>query len=141
MSRTVLLIDDEPDILLYLTKALEEHGFTAISATNIKSALEILTDRAPDLVCLDIMMPRGTGISLYKQMKSDPALSKVPVLIVSGALPAHEFDVRRFLPDEAIPPPEGYFEKPISIPTFVKAILDLVGGADKENRAEEKSHA
>jgi CheY-like chemotaxis protein len=140
MRHTVLLIDDEPDILLYLTKALEEHGVKALSATDTAAALEILMKSRPDLVCLDIMMPRGTGISLYERMRKDPDLARTPVLFMSGAVPAHEFDLRSFLPDAAIPPPEGYFEKPVSIPAFVKAILGLLGNGEKKDRAGEKSH-
>jgi CheY-like chemotaxis protein len=126
MTHTVLIVDDEPDVSLYMTKVLEQRGFTVLTAPNVKAALEKLADRIPDLVCLDIMMPKESGISLYRHMREEKCLRKIPVLIVSGVAQAGEFDFRSYLPDTAIPPPDGYLEKPIRVEEFLGVVDHLI---------------
>lgn len=126
-GRKILIIDDEPDIVIYLKLLLENHGYDVVSAPDGEKGLELARDEAPDLVCLDIMMPRMTGVALYRVMKADPKLKKIPCIIVSAYESAYSFKgqaFRRLVQDRSIPEPLRFFEKPVDVPVF----LDFIDG-------------
>jgi len=125
MSAKILIIDDEPDIVTYLVAVLKSNGYTPSSTTNPNLGLEMAAEIKPDLICLDIMMPEKSGISIYTRLKKDRLLGRIPVLIISGVSRAGEFDFRSFVSDKSIPPPEGYLEKPIIIDQYLRLIREL----------------
>jgi response regulator RpfG family c-di-GMP phosphodiesterase len=106
MSATVLIVDDEPDVARYLTMALRANGYTAVTADSVEHGLEEVHKARPDLICLDIMMPRQSGITMYTQLKNDKTLRSIPVIFISGVGHEDPWDFRSFVPDESIPPPE-----------------------------------
>ena len=77
--KRILVIDDEPPILTYLTTVLEDHGFEIRSATDAESGMTAALAFPPDLICLDIMMPKRSGLALYQELKRHPATRPVPV--------------------------------------------------------------
>ena len=127
--KKVILVDDEEDIALYLQTALEDGGYVALTASNVPDGLELIRKERPDLVCLDILMQRESGFSLYQKIKTDPEIASIPVLITSGLSLSKELkDVDYLtLPDGTrLPEPDGVAEKPITAPQFlakVRAIL------------------
>jgi len=125
MSKHILIIDDEPDIAVYLSAILRANGYTPVTADNAQSGLAAAQENRPDLICLDIMMPRESGISLYKRLKNETNLKNVPVMIISGVETEGKFDFRSYVPDDSIPPPEFFMEKPIDVDTYIKAIKKL----------------
>jgi len=130
-SKKILIIDDEPDIVTYLRLLLENHDYDVSSASDGQEGLELAKAEDPDLVCLDIMMPRMTGVALYKEMKTNPKLKKIPCIIVSAYESAYSFKgqaFRRLVQDKSIPEPLRFFEKPIDVPVF----LDFVDGLLKK---------
>lgn len=135
MKKKVLIIDDEQDIVTYLMMVLEENGHVAYSADNVKRGLRMLEEVKPDLVCLDIMMPKESGISMYMRMKADKRYADIPVLIISGVEQEREFDFRIHVPDRAIPPPQQYLEKPIDVERFLRLVRRLVGVASAGRKA------
>ena len=126
MSKKVLIVDDEPDITTYLSMVLKANGYLSAVALDAGAGLETARDVRPDLICLDIMMPRESGISMYTQLKEDPALKNIPVMIISGVAPEGKFDFRSYVPDKSIPPPEHFMEKPINIDEYLKVIERLI---------------
>jgi len=132
--KKVLIIDDEPDIVVYLTLLLENNGYEVISASDGEKGLELAKSEDPDLVCLDIMMPRKSGVALYQQIKTDPQLKKLPCIIISAYESAYTFKgeaFRRLVQDKTIPEPLRFFEKPLDIPVFLGFIDDLFNRADE----------
>jgi CheY-like chemotaxis protein len=104
----------------------------ALAASNVQEGLRLIRREMPDLVCLDILMPRESGMSLYQKMKSDPALEEIPVLITSGLSLNKELkdiDYRRLPDGTELPEPEGIAEKPITAPQFVNKVRAIIGGA------------
>ena len=87
MSNThhILIVDDSDEITTYFSEILEEHGYQYSVAQNGKMAIESMRQNRPDLVLLDVMMPRKSGIAVFKQMKKDPELESVPIVIITGA--------------------------------------------------------
>src|SRR4030042_3673107 len=83
-KKKAVVIDDEPDILVYLSTALENNGFEVFSISNSNEGIRIIREYVPDLLCLDILMPGKTGLSIYNEIKKDKQLADIPVIIISG---------------------------------------------------------
>ena len=80
----VLVVDDDPEIVTFLSTLLELEGIESSVATSAAAALEQVQQTRPDLVLLDIAMPDRDGIDLCKELKSDPRTAEVPVFVVSA---------------------------------------------------------
>ena len=78
------VVDDDPEIVTFLSTLLELEGIESCVATSAAAALEQLQQGPPDLVLLDIAMPDRDGIDLCKELKSDPRTAEVPVFVVSA---------------------------------------------------------
>jgi CheY-like chemotaxis protein len=123
-SPLVVIVDDEVDITTFLRLALEEHGYRVLTFEDAESAQASLQECEPDLVCLDLLMPRSTGLSLYAHIAGHPRLSRCPVVIISGL--AVRNDLPRMLQRAGnLPLPAGFIDKPIDIDELVRT-LDLV---------------
>lgn len=86
MPNKILIIDDEPDAISFVTSILENNGFEDhISASNGVEGLELARKEKPDLILLDLMMPEKSGIIMFQELKKDPELGSIPVIIVTGA--------------------------------------------------------
>ena len=141
MGKTVLIVDDEPDVRTYLTAVLKHHGYTVVTADAAQSGLEIVQRVNPDVICLDIVMPKESGISLYRQLRGDSRFQSIPVVIVSGVAPAQEFDFRDFAPDPSVPAPEEYFEKPVDVDRFLAVIERLTTDSPSQRHRRSGSNA
>ncbi len=116
MAKKILIIEDEPDILTYLTAVLEDHGFKAVSMVDQMAVDDAVKSIQPDLIMLDVMMPKRSGVSIYKELKSSPELKNIPVAIISGFSPEGDdmaSGFSRMLPDEPIEAPNGFVDKPV----------------------------
>ena len=125
MTKKVMIIDDELDIRMYLEAALEDNGYQTCGVGESQSILDAVIDQEPDLIVLDIMMPRRSGVSVYKEFRTSEAFRNIPVVIISGMLVAEnsiEEEFKKLIGDETIPMPNGFIEKPIKLP----ALLGLV---------------
>ncbi len=129
--KKVLIVDDEQSILIYLTTVLEDTGYATCSAIDGKEGLTVARQEKPDLVCLDVMMPKRGGVSLYEEIKRDPELRPIPVMFISAYNRIRDLRnpaaFRKMIPDTAIPQPELCMEKPIKVPEFLKAVAMLTG--------------
>src|SRR6202140_5268391 len=86
----ILVVDDVPDNVDILQMRLESQGYEVIAAGDGEAALAIVRDKLPDLVLLDIMMPKLDGIATVKQLKSDAALPFIPVILVTARADAKD---------------------------------------------------
>jgi CheY-like chemotaxis protein len=130
-SRTVLIVDDEPDIVSYLEMILRDNGFTTLTATNGNEGLEMVRKEKPDLVTLDISMPEASGTRFYKEVKTDEELKDIPVFIVTAVtgLGGDEKAYEKFISSRRlVPAPEGFFHKPIDRDEFIDAVREKIGG-------------
>jgi CheY-like chemotaxis protein len=141
MGKTVLIVDDEPDVRTYLTTVLKHHGYTVVTADAAQSGLAVVEESKPDIICLDIVMPKESGISLYRQLRADSRFRSIPVIIVSGVAPAQEFDFREFVPDRSVPVPDEYFEKPVEVNRLLEVIERLTAGSHAKSPSESASNA
>ncbi len=84
MAKKVLVVDDDVSTVKFLSAALEENGYTPISADNGRDGLEMIKAQNPDLVLLDVMMPKKTGFVLIKQLRMDEKYKDLPVIMLTG---------------------------------------------------------
>ena len=84
MSKKVLIVDDDPDVRMFNATVVEESGYTPVEATNGEEGLKMVKRDRPDLVLLDVLMPKQSGIRLYRELKTDKSLIGIPVIMLSG---------------------------------------------------------
>lgn len=129
MAKKILVVDDEQDIRVFLTTLLETSGYKPISAQDGQEGLDVARNRKPALIIMDIMMPRESGIFLYRELKKDPELNKIPVVIVS-ALSKKTFAHSQKVLDEyeggEVPQPSAYIEKPPEADEILQIIQGLL---------------
>jgi len=135
----VLIVDDEPDVVTYLGAILEAGGFAVHTADNTRDGLKLAEKYRPDLICLDIMMPKESGLSMYTKLRAHKDLADVPVIIISGIETEQEFSFRQLVNDNSIPPPEAFFEKPINVAEFEKTVRLLVAPGNRRPRHKRNS--
>ncbi len=82
--RRLLLIDDDPNLILLVKDYLEFRGYEVITAENGREALEVLEQETPDMIICDVMMPEMDGYSLVSAIRQDPKTSWIPVLFLSA---------------------------------------------------------
>ncbi len=130
MSKKVLVVDDDSDVRSFVVTVLEENGYTPMVAHDGVEGLERIQADQPDLVILDVLMPRGSGIRLYRHLKTDDGLKEVPVIMFTGIA------LRSFLKSQKaldefkggeIPRPDIYLEKPVEPEELVAAIETKIG--------------
>jgi DNA-binding response OmpR family regulator len=123
-KKTILVVEDEDDVMDYLVTFFEDNGFNVLTAINGKIGLEKAKSENPDLISLDISMPEESGVKMYRDLHDTPATSNIPVIVITGV--SSEF--KRFLESrKQVNPPAGYFEKPIdrnAVITRIKEILN-----------------
>lgn len=84
MGQKILLVDDERDLVFYAKLFLEEQGYEIIEAYDGRQALDVLADTKPDLVILDVAMPRLSGWDVLRIMQDDDDLKDIPVLMLTA---------------------------------------------------------
>ncbi len=110
MSR-VLVVDDEPDVLLLCRLNLQQRGHELLEASTGSMALELARERRPDVIVLDLMLPGMTGYEVLETLKGDEETSAIPVLVLtakslradrerSHGLGASGFLTKPFMPSE-----------------------------------------
>jgi len=130
MSKKVLIVDDEPDMRVFLTTLLEANGFKPLSAEDGRQGLEIARNRKPALIVLDVMMPKESGIGMYRELKGDPDLKDIPVIMLSALSRKTFFHSQRVLDEyrgEKLPEPAAYIEKPPEPDELLEAIQKCLG--------------
>ena len=135
MNGKVLIIDDEPDVSTYLAAALQANGYEPKIANSVDNGLEQLEQFQPDLICLDIMMPKKSGLTFYTQLCREHKKRHIPVIIISGVTQDSEVDSASFVPDNKIPPPDCILEKPIDLENFIRTVKRLIitNSGEKKN--------
>ena len=84
MPKKILIIDDDPVIVKYLTAVFSDNGYATCSATSSMEGLDVVKKEKPDLICLDLQMPGEWGPRFYRRLRKDKELKDTPVIVVSG---------------------------------------------------------
>jgi DNA-binding response OmpR family regulator len=118
----VLIVDDEPHIVESLAFVLGREGYAVSTVIDGESALDALRHDPPDLVILDVMIPRLNGFEVLKAAKSQPALAAIPVIVLTAKGQSHD----RRLAEEI--GSDGFMTKPFSNREIVDRVRRLIGG-------------
>jgi len=117
----ILVVDDVADNVEILRMRLESLGYEVIDAIDGEQALERVTADLPDLVLLDIMMPKIDGLEVTRWIKDDPELRTIPVVAVTAF--AMKGDEERIREGGC----EAYLSKPISVGKFIETVRRFIG--------------
>jgi CheY-like chemotaxis protein len=122
-KKRIIIIDDEPDIVTFLTVLLQDNGYDTVSAGNGQEGLGKIQAERPDLVLLDITMPEKSGVRCYREMRENPDLRPIPIVIVTGVAK----DFKNFISTRRqVPPPDGFVAKPIDQQVLLETISKLL---------------
>jgi CheY-like chemotaxis protein len=86
-SAAILVVDDEAEILDLLRAVLEDEGYQVLTASSSTAALARIQQNPVALVLTDLMMPQGSGLELARQIRSDPQIAGIPIVLMSAAMP------------------------------------------------------
>jgi Fe-S oxidoreductase/CheY-like chemotaxis protein len=117
----ILVVDDEPDVLVFYTALLEDNGAQVIQASDGDAALELARSEKPDLVTLDLSMPGTDGGKVFEIMRKDAELAQIRVCIITG-----KPELRSLIYDRPVPPPEGFLDKPVDDETLLLSVRKIL---------------
>lgn len=123
--KKIIVIDDDRDLVTYLTTLLEDNGYATIPAYDGQEGIDKTRAELPDLILLDITMPEKSGVKFYREVRDDADLKAIPVIMVTGVI--QEF--KHFISSRRqVPPPDGYISKPVDKDELLDTISKLLAG-------------
>ncbi len=128
-DKTVLVVDDEPNVRDYLAQILRDAGFVVLTAADGAQALEIIRRAPPDFISLDLVMPRKSGHKVLYELRKDRELSRIPVLIVTAHAQDEmgRADLEDIVQSHVISGPGVYLEKPVKPGDYVRCVQRALG--------------
>ena len=149
MPKRVLVVDDDENTRRFLTVALEENGYETVTAEDGDDGLKKVQESPPDLILLDVMMPKKTGFTLFKQLRKTEEYKDIPVIMLTGVAGALEEDEERAegdtmespfdslrdtlskaitkMREEGLVKPEVFIDKPIDPEDLIEAVRGQIG--------------
>ncbi len=148
MAKKVLVVDDDKNTVKFLSVALEENGYEAIAAHDGKEGIEKAGSEKPDLIVLDVMMPKKTGFVTFKQLRKNDKLKEIPVIMLTGVASClNELDSKKDdtfespydslreklrkaiqqMREEGLVKPDMYIDKPIDPDDLIAKVKELIG--------------
>ena len=137
-KKTVLVVDDEADVRNFLKLALIEAGFNVITASDGFEALDQVKKKVPDLISLDLVMPKKSGAKFHRELTKNKEWARIPIIIVTGH--ARDEIGKADLKELTMSGPGIYLEKPIKPDNYIAAIKKILGmdtSADEKDAAEQ----
>jgi twitching motility two-component system response regulator PilH len=129
MPKKILIVDDDPDVRLFLSTLLKDNGFDTVEASDGRAGLEKALSEAPSLILLDLMMPRKSGIAMLSEMRSSDSLRAIPVILVTGISGETGTDLKGFLSRGDFLP-AGVIEKPVDSEELIRTVKEALGKGD-----------
>ena len=125
MPKKILIVDDDPDLVEAVSMILESKKYDVVAAYGGIEGLDKAKTEKPDLIVLDVMMPDKDGYVVCKELKADPQLRKIPVLLLTAVvskIPTTRYTQQMGLETEA----DDYIDKPVEPEVLVKRIETLI---------------
>ena len=148
MAKQILVVDDDRNAVKYLSAVLNEHGYEPVPAYDGNEGLQKIEQAKPELIVLDVMMPKKSGLVLFKQLKRDERYKDIPILMLTGVsgmieeLESRKDDTSekpydslrealkrtiQGLREEGLVKPEMFVDKPIDPDSFIAKVQELIG--------------
>ena len=138
-GKKILIVEDDEDCSAFLSTVLEEHDYEIMVAANGEEGLVKAVETPPDLILLDLIMPRRSGMKFLNEVKSDDRLCGIPIVIVSGAGKAtgidmkHNFEIRPLGGRKQEAPiedvnlePHAFLEKPVQAKDLIVLVESIL---------------
>ena len=122
MAKKILIIDDENDMRVYLGTLFRKAGYETETAANGEEGLELAETFQPDLITLDVLMPKGSGVRAYRGLRTSATTRSVPIVVLTGLTRLDDF----FGDLGDLPRPDAMVEKPIDRETFLHTVEELL---------------
>ena len=125
----ILIADDEPDCIDFVREALADGPYDVVSASDGEEALNVARAEAPNLIILDVQMPKATGFEVFQRLRQEAGLASVPVIMLTGiaektGVKVDGRDMGAFMGSE----PDAYIDKPIEPIVLQQAVKRLLKG-------------
>jgi len=120
LDKKILIADDEPNIVISLEYIMKKEGFQVAVANDGEAALAMMADFLPDLVLLDVMMPKKSGYEVCQQMRADPKLAAIKVVMLTAK--GRESELAKGLALGA----DAYITKPFSTKELVARVKSML---------------
>ena len=120
MSKKVLIVDDEPNIVISLEFLVKKEGFTVAVAADGEEALAKVAEFSPDLILLDVMMPKKSGFEVCEALRADPARSGLKIIMLTAK--GRDTEMAKGLALGA----DAYMTKPFSTKDLVAKIREIL---------------
>ncbi len=117
MAKKIMVVDDDPNMVSYLTDLLDDNGYDTCSAQAGSDALDLVKSEKPDLITLDLEMPEEWGPRFYRRIMQEKELSKIPVIVISG-LSGSKYAIQKAV---------ASLLKPFDKDELLKIIRDTIG--------------
>ena len=130
MRKKALVVDDNPDVRLFSVAVLKKNGYTPLEAEDGESGLRMIKAEKPDLVILDVLMPRQSGVRLYRELKTAKSLKDIKVIVLGEIAKKAFLRSQKALTefgDAEVPEPEIYLEKPVEPEELAEALKKVRG--------------
>jgi twitching motility two-component system response regulator PilH len=130
MRKKALVVDDNPDVRRFSVAILEKNGYTSLVAEDGENGLRMIKEEKPDLVILDVLMPRQSGVRLYRELKTAESLKDIKVIVLGEIAEKAFLRSQKALAEfggAKVPEPEMYLEKPVEPEELAEAIQKVMG--------------
>ena len=132
----ILVVDDNPGMVGLVIKVLNDSGYTAVGAESGREALEILKQKKPDLILLDVMMPRLDGWQTLKLIRKEPDLKNVPIAMLTVKKLTHETILSNEIGEIV-----DYIQKPFTKDSLLNRVNQLINESDEISAEKTKLRA
>ncbi len=122
MAKLILIVEDEPRNLTLLRDLLQVSGYKTIEATDGEQGVELVKAKKPDLILMDVQMPKMDGLEATRILKADASTGNIPVLVLTSY--AMKGDKERILEAGC----DGYLAKPLDIKELLKIVAEYFSG-------------
>jgi CheY-like chemotaxis protein len=122
----ILVVDDDPDIVDYLSSFLEDHGYDVASAQDSATALSRVGKSRPDAILVDVLMPGRSGLDLLVTLRRDPRWCDIPLVVITGSDRILQDDCQSYLgAHDGVRGPDGVLGKPVDRDTLLAVLKHL----------------
>jgi CheY-like chemotaxis protein len=130
MAKRILVVDDEMDLRTFISTLLQSNGYKVSVAENGEQGMDRVREKRPAMITMDVMMPKESGIKMYRDIKTNDEYKDIPVLVISGLARKTFLHSQRVLDkfkNQSVPEPDGYIEKPPEPEELLGEVRRLIG--------------
>ena len=127
MPKKILIVEDDPKNMKVVVMALRPHGYALLKATDGEEALEIALRDTPDLILLDMQLPKMSGLEVTRKLREMPAFSHIPIIALTAY--AMKGDKEKFIEAGC----DAYLSKPINTRELPRVIAETLSGQQIDN--------